>query len=82
MAVSPLITQHGESETKLSAVKAKSLAVRTSLSKPSAQGANPAKGKGAELSEQLNEETRQKYVKGLLSLIRLEIKYRSTHSLD
>ena len=66
MAVSPLITQDGASETKLTAFKAKSLAVRTSLSKPSGQGATPAKGKGAELSEQLNEETRQKYVKGCL----------------
>lgn len=74
MAVSPMITQDGASETKLSAVKAKSLAVRTSISKASGgQGASPAKGKGAELSEQLNEETRQKYVKGLRGLIRLDI---------
>ena len=69
MAVSPLITHNETSDTKLSAVKAKSLAVRTSVSKPSGQGASPTKGKGAELSEQLNEETRQKYVKGLLGLI-------------
>lgn len=66
MAVSPLPAHHGSAETKLSAVKAKSLAVRTSISKPSGQGAAPAKGKDAELAEQLNEETRQKYVKGLI----------------
>lgn len=66
MAVSPLPAHNGSTETKLSAVKAKSLAVRTSISKPSGQGAALAKGKGAELAEQLNEETRQKYVKGLL----------------
>ena len=66
MAVSPLPAQNGTSEIKLSAPKAKSLAVRTgSMSKPSNQGARTAKAKGAELAEQLNEETRQKYVKGL-----------------
>ena len=66
MAVSPLPAQNGTSEIKLSAPKAKSLAVRTgSMSKSGNQGAGTAKAKGAELAEQLNEETRQKYVKGL-----------------
>lgn len=68
MAVSPLPVWNGAAETKLSAVKAKSLAVRTSISKTSGQETVKARGKGAELSEQLNEETRQKYVKGLLRL--------------
>ena len=67
MAVSPLPTQNGSMETKVSAVKAKSLAVRTSASKPSGKEASSTKGKGTDLAEQLNEETRQKYVKGLPS---------------
>ena len=66
MAVSPLPAQNVTSDIKLSAAKAKSLAVRTgSVSKPSSHGTGTAKAKGAELAEQLNEETRQKYVKGL-----------------
>ena len=66
MAVSPLPAPNVTSDIKLSAAKAKSLAVRTgSVSKPGSRGTGTAKAKGAELAEQLNEETRQKYVKGL-----------------
>lgn len=65
MAVSPLIPQDDTASTKLTAVKAKSLAVRTSISKAGGKKSEPAKQKGAELAEELNAETRKKYVKGV-----------------
>ena len=64
MAVSPLIIQNGTASTKVTAAKAKALAVRTSAS-GSANGEQVVKTEaGPELAEQLNEETKQKYVKG------------------
>ncbi len=65
MAVTPLRTQNDTASTRLTAVKAKSLAVRTSISKADSKKSEPAKQKGAELAEELNAETRQKYVKGV-----------------
>jgi len=65
MAVSPLITQNDAASTKLTAVKAKSLVVRTSISGAGGKKAGPVKQKGAELAEELNAETRKKYVKGV-----------------
>lgn len=65
MAVSPLITQNDTAGTKLTAVKAKSLAVRTSISGAGGKKSGLAKQKGAELAEELNAETRHKYVKGV-----------------
>lgn len=63
MAVSPLLTQESAASTKITAVKAKSLAVRTSTTESSGVRDIPAKERGPELAEQLNEETRQRYVK-------------------
>ena len=65
MAVSPLITQNDTTSIKLTAVKAKSLAVRTSISGAGGKKSEPAKQKGSELAEELNAETRHKYVKGV-----------------
>jgi len=65
MAVSPVMTQDETASTKLTAVKAKSLAVRTSVLGAGSKKAEPPKQKGAELAEELNAETRQKYVKGV-----------------
>lgn len=65
MAVSPLIIQNGTASTKVTAAKAKALAVRTSAN-GSGNGKQVVKtDAGAELAEQLNEETKQKYVKGI-----------------
>jgi len=65
MAISPLITQNDTVSTKMTAVKPKSLAVRTSISGAGGKKAGPVKQKGAELAEELNAETRKKYVKGV-----------------
>lgn len=65
MAVSPLIIQNGTASTKVTAAKAKALAVRTSVN-VSSNGEQGVKTEaGAELAEQLNEETKQRYVKGI-----------------
>lgn len=65
MAVSPLIIQNGTAITKVTAAKAKALAVRTSVN-GSFNGEQGVKTEaGAELAEQLNEETKQRYVKGI-----------------
>lgn len=64
MAISPLIVQNGTASTKVTAAKAKALAVRTSAD-GSTNGQQLVKTEaGPELAEQLNEETKQKYVKG------------------
>lgn len=65
MAVSPLIAQNDSASTILTAAKAKSLAVRTSISGAGGKKSGIAKQKGAELAEELNAETRHKYVKGV-----------------
>lgn len=61
MALSPVVTYEAASNTKVTATKAKSLAVRTnSVSKKNEPTSAP---KGQELAERLNDETKQKYVK-------------------
>lgn len=65
MAVSPLIIHNGTASTKVTAGKAKALAVRTTVN-GSANGEQEIKTEaGPELAEQLNEDTKQKYVKGI-----------------
>jgi len=62
MALSPVVTYEAASNTKVTATKAKSLAVRTnSVSKKNEPTSAPKKGQ--ELAERLNDETKQKYVK-------------------
>lgn len=68
MAVSPLMTQSETASTKITAVKAKSLAVRTSLSGQGGKKPTAARERGPELAERLNDETRQKYIKGVSSV--------------
>lgn len=61
MALSPVVTY--EASTKITATKAKALAVRTnSVSNNSEPMSTPKKGQ--ELAERLNDETKHKYVKG------------------
>ena len=63
MAISPVVTYEETSNIKVTATKAKSLAVRTnSISKPQSDSPSEPR-KGQELAEQLNDETKQKYVK-------------------
>lgn len=66
MAVSPLVFGNEDNnDPKVTIAKAKALAVRTNTSDAPT---STSKGKGTdavpELAEQLNEELRQKYVKG------------------
>ena len=63
MAVSPVVTYDATSNIKVTATKAKSLVVRTnSISNPR-NGSLSEPGKGQELAERLNDETKQRYVK-------------------
>lgn len=63
MAISPVVTYNTTSSIKVTATKAKSLAVRTnSISNPQNDFLSGPK-KGQELAERLNDETKQKYVK-------------------
>ena len=62
MAVSPVVVQKGAAHGISTAAKAKALAVRTSTNGAS-QSATKT-GAEPELAEELNEETKQKYVKG------------------
>lgn len=63
MALSPVVTYEATSSTKVTATKAKSLAVRiNSLSNKDELAAAPKKGQ--ELAERLNDETKHKYIKG------------------
>ena len=64
MAVSPVIVENGITELKLTATKAKSLAVRTMTNGTPKSGKLPTTGTHSELAEQLNEDTKQRYVKG------------------
>lgn len=64
MAVSPLIAQNGTASTKVTATKAKALAVRTSVNGPASGEQVVKTDAGPELAEQLNEATKHKYVKG------------------
>ncbi|KAL9128422.1 MAG: hypothetical protein Q9175_007530, partial [Cornicularia normoerica] len=63
MAISPVVTYDATSNIQITAIKAKSLAVRTnSIAKP--QHDSPSEpAKGQELAERLNDKTKQKYVK-------------------
>lgn len=63
MAVSPLSGQNG-TDKNITNIKAKSLAVRTNSAVSIASEHLQKAKKGPELAEQLNEETKQKYVKG------------------
>ena len=63
MAISPVVTNEATSDIKVTATKAKALAVRTnSLSNPQTVS-RPELEKGRELAERLNDETKQRYVK-------------------
>ena len=64
MAISSPIKSNGLSSTNNTAVKAKALAVRTSISEPVISQQSSYTDRSPELAEQLNEETKQKYVKG------------------
>jgi hypothetical protein len=66
MAVSPMVYKEETADGKVSATKIKSLAVRQNSSdgtkgKPNARAATP----GPEISDQLNDELRDKYIKGM-----------------
>ena len=63
MAVSPTITYDATSDIKITATNAKSLAVRTNALSKVERGHPLTTGKGQELAERLNEETKQKYAK-------------------
>ena len=73
MAVSPQVMQHGAASVNITASKAKALAVRTSAIGSGQTERQTPKARGPELAEQLNEETKQKYVKGTLSMILPEL---------
>ena len=64
MAVSPQVIQNGAANVNISASKAKALAVRTNPVGSGQAEQQAPKARGPELAEQLNEETREKYVKG------------------
>ena len=64
MAILSSIKSDGLSSANNTAVKAKILAVRTSISEPVTSQPLSHKDRSPELAEQLNEETKQKYVKG------------------
>ncbi len=69
MVVSPQVIQNGAASVNLTASKAKALAVRTNSIGSGQAEQQPPKPRGPELAEQLNEETKQKYVKGALSML-------------
>ena len=65
MAVSPFAVQDGISELKVTAAKAKSLAVRINTNTNGVQQSSQSPTRvGPELAEQLNEDTKHQYVKG------------------
>lgn len=77
MAVSPLITYSVSTNNATTAGKGKVVAARSSVN-GSVNGEPAAKGEAEpELAEQLNEETKRRYVKGLAILsdnpLRIEI---------
>lgn len=63
MAISPVVTYDATSDIKVTAAKAKSLAVRTSSMSNPQTGSRSEPEKGRELAERLNDETKEKYVK-------------------
>jgi len=72
MAVSPQVIQNGAASVNITA-KTKALAVRTSSIGSGQVEQRTPKPRGAELAEQLNEETKQKYVKGAPSMLSIPI---------
>jgi len=73
MAVSPQVIQNGAASVNITASKTKALAVRTSSIGSGQVEQRTLKPRGAELAEQLNEETKQKYVKGAPSMLSIPI---------
>ena len=69
MAVSPLITHPAPSDSATTAGKGKTIAVRSSVN-GSGHGVPTTTEAEPELAEQLNEETKRRYVKGLFISIR------------
>ena len=66
MATSPVIVENDTKELKLTGGKAKSLTVRTmSNGTPRSKPIQKART-GSELAEQLNQDTKERYVKGML----------------
>ncbi|KAL8928667.1 MAG: hypothetical protein Q9172_000805 [Xanthocarpia lactea] len=65
MRLSPVETTTGTGDVKFTATKAKALADRTNsiISKESEDKRHVPQGRGSELAEQLNEETKEKYIK-------------------
>lgn len=72
MALSPVVTQSVTDDTEITAPKVKALAVRSSsISKGLIDARPSSQNEVAELAEQLNEDTKQKYVKGTSSTLHL-----------
>ena len=69
MAVSPLppVSQRGENGAQSARISSKSLPMRSNSTGGPPTPVEMAKPKAAELAEHLNDEIRQKYVKGALS---------------
>ena len=63
MAVSPVVTYDGGSNSKVTATKAKALALRTNSVSSLQDVAQPAAGRGQDFAERLNQETKEKYLK-------------------
>lgn len=63
MAASPTLSLDG-ADKNITIIKAKSLAVRTNSIASTRNEQRPKTDKGPEFAEQLNEETKHKYVKG------------------
>ncbi len=64
MAISPQVTQNGAANVNIMAPKATALAVRINPVGSGQAGEQARKARGPELAEQLNEDTRETYVKG------------------
>ena len=67
MAFSPLVVQNGTTDTKVTAAKVKALAMRTHTNGFTQADPDSKTETRPELAEQLNEETKQKYIKGMWS---------------
>ncbi|KAL8675331.1 MAG: hypothetical protein Q9168_000288 [Polycauliona sp. 1 TL-2023] len=65
MALSPAVVTTGTGDEKITATKIKALAVRTNSTstKESEDKQHIPQGRGSELAEQLNDETKQRYIK-------------------
>ena len=67
MALSPQITQNGTTATVFSISEAQELPVRTNFISAVERETGLKREKRSELTEKLNEETKNKYVKGRLN---------------